>query len=179
MEAVTQSSDGLAGLDGDLAFTFGAGEGGVDEEIKQMRVLSQLLQFKVQVVERRGLAAQVVNPEGLEIADDDEIRALRIGKSIRITLRLLERRDLSSLAQFRMIEIDVGALLLDERFGLRDQDVNKAAEARLLLKAGGGACVGKADDAAEQVNPEGLGFTFLVAVTTPPLDESGRSFAAS
>lgn len=39
MEVVAQGGDGLAGLDGDLAFTFGAGESWVDEEIEQMRVL--------------------------------------------------------------------------------------------------------------------------------------------
>lgn len=39
-----------------------------------------------------------MDAESLEIADDDEIGALRIGKSIRITLRLLERCDLRALA---------------------------------------------------------------------------------
>lgn len=119
-----------------------------------------------------------MNPEGLEIADDNEIWALRIGERIRITLRLLERRDLRALAQFRMIEIDVRALLLDERLGLRDEDVNKAAEARLLLKAGGGARMRKADDAAEQINPEGLGLALFVSMPAPPLDEGRCGFTA-
>lgn len=77
-----------------------------------------------------------------------------------------------------MIEIDVGALLLDERLGLRDQDVNKAAEARLLLKSGGGARVGKSDDAAQQVNPEGLGLALFVSMPAPTLDESSCGFSA-
>ena len=120
------------------------------------------------------LAAQVVDTEALEIADDDEVGALWVGQAVRVALGLLVGRDHGALPRLRFVEVDVGGLLLHERAGLRNEDVNKPAGRGLLLEDRCGGCSLDPDDAAKQIDPEGLGLALLVSVTAPALRKGSR-----
>ena len=110
-----------------------------------------------------------MDAEALEVADDDEVRALRIGQAVCVALGLLVRRDHGALPRLRLVEVNVGGLLLHEGAGLRNEDVDKSSGRGLLFEDRCCGCSLDPDDAAEQVDPESLSLALLVPVTVPAL----------
>ena len=121
---------------------------------------------------------QVVDPELVEIADDDEVRTLRIRQRIRVIERLPERGDRLALPHVGLIQVHSQRLLFDERLRVGDDHVNEAALDGAFLETHVGGDVGHPHDIAQQFQPKTGRIALFVAAARPGPDEIVRCLNA-